>query len=59
MTPTVRKEIMDTVFENPYVDAPEKPWTKGEVVASCALVFGTMCIASVAADKILTKLFKL
>ena len=51
---------MDEIFENPYVDTTtEKPWTKGEIVASTAIVFSIACCASVAFDKVLTKLFKL
>jgi hypothetical protein len=52
---------MDTVFENPYVtETPEdKPWTKMQIVAATTFAFTTACLASVAFDKTLEKLFKL
>jgi hypothetical protein len=60
MTPNRKEIVMDEIFENPYV-APiqEKPWTKLQVVASTAIVFSVACVASVAADKAITKLFKM
>lgn len=50
---------MDTVFENPYVtDTPaEKPWSKMQIVIATTAVFTTACLASVAFDKALDKLF--